>query len=88
MGALNRYRVKVNGHDTVLKLTEADAKAFHPDAVRVDGGESATTTDTTADASADGASARPARKTRAASNKARTAAPGAAQTAPDAPADK
>lgn len=81
MGELHKYRAKVNGHDTVLKLSDDDAAKFYPDAERIDGAA-------TADASADATTARPARKTRAAANKARTAAPGTAQAAPDAPADK
>lgn len=35
MGELRKYRVKLNGNDTVLKLSDAELKLY-PDAVPVD----------------------------------------------------
>lgn len=76
MGELHKYRATVNGNETVLKLSEDDARALYPDAQRIDAETSAAASDEP-----------PVRKTRAASHKARTAAPGTT-TGPDAPANK
>lgn len=73
MGGVQRYRVNVNGTDTVLKLNSDDAKKYK-DAVPVDQGETAAEAvenqdDVATDDSADEKAVTPANKSRTVANK-------------------
>lgn len=65
VGPVRKYKVNHNGHDTVLKLNDEDAKAY-PDAQLLD--EPADTSDSSTDSTDDAAG-----KTRTAANKVRRA---------------
>lgn len=82
MGDVERYRVTVNGTETVLKLSAKDAKSYE-DAVLVDGQSDATEAGDTSDAADDAEdndttsekAAKPANKSRTAQNKTRASGP-------------